>query len=177
MNTKTTTNTTPAPTALTEKVAAFKLIARDSLRMELISKRLSKVANLEADLADPKRKHAPKEESFDEKAYQEYIRQPGNQGKTRLDYLKAKPGKKGDDGDTETVRENIGTRRNPIWVTRKRKVTPGQATTVTGVTQSAPASPPPGGGPTAADVPPGTRRKAADGTYWRNDNGVISQEK
>lgn len=42
--------TTVAPTVLTEKVAAFKLIARNSLRMKLISARLSKVAGLEDDL-------------------------------------------------------------------------------------------------------------------------------
>lgn len=45
------TNVAAAPTVLTEKVAAFKLIARDSLRMGLISARLTKVANLESDLA------------------------------------------------------------------------------------------------------------------------------
>lgn len=42
--------TTEAPTELTTKVAAFKVIARNSLRMGLISKRLSKVAGLEDDL-------------------------------------------------------------------------------------------------------------------------------
>jgi chromosome segregation ATPase len=44
-------NTTKKGAALTEKVAKYKLIARDSLRMALISPRLSRIAGLEDTLA------------------------------------------------------------------------------------------------------------------------------
>ena len=44
-------NTTPV-TVLTDKVNAFKNIARNALRMELISPRLTKISSLEGDLAD-----------------------------------------------------------------------------------------------------------------------------
>lgn len=40
----------PTSTKLTDKVAAFKLIARDALRMTLIAPRLTKIANLEAEI-------------------------------------------------------------------------------------------------------------------------------
>ena len=43
-------NTTPV-TVLTDKVNAFKNIARNALRMELISPRLTKISSLEGDLA------------------------------------------------------------------------------------------------------------------------------
>lgn len=39
-------------TTLESKVAGYKLIARESLRMELISPRLSAIANLESDVKD-----------------------------------------------------------------------------------------------------------------------------
>lgn len=41
------TEVTKAPLTLAEKVAKYKLIARESLRMQLISARLTRIANLE----------------------------------------------------------------------------------------------------------------------------------
>ncbi len=54
-------------------------------------------ANLEADLEDPTRKKGPEKPSFDEKAYLEWIQQPENSGKTRLQFLgeKARAGAEG----------------------------------------------------------------------------------
>ena len=46
-----TDETKNAPTVLTEKVNKIKVIARDYLRMKLISPRLTKIASYEADLA------------------------------------------------------------------------------------------------------------------------------
>lgn len=51
MNKSTNTETTGSET-LSERVARFKIIARDSLRANLISARASKIANLEASLKD-----------------------------------------------------------------------------------------------------------------------------
>jgi septal ring factor EnvC (AmiA/AmiB activator) len=46
------TTNTASVSVLTDKVNAFKIIARNALRMELISPRLTKIAGLEADLED-----------------------------------------------------------------------------------------------------------------------------
>lgn len=83
-----------------------------------------------------------------------------------------KPGKEDDDTETITRPLDLNHPRRGGTITTKEKK---KKVTVTGVTQPKAAS---GEGPTptAQEVPPGTRRQAADGTYWRNDNGVITQE-
>lgn len=49
------TNNTAGATVLAEKVAKIKAIARDSLRMKLISPRQSKIATLEGDIVSVKK--------------------------------------------------------------------------------------------------------------------------
>lgn len=64
MENNTNTATLNAPVVLTEKVKALKLIARDALRMELISPRLATISHLEKDI---------KANQEDEKAMQKRI--------------------------------------------------------------------------------------------------------
>lgn len=52
MENNTNTATLNAPVVLTEKVKALKLIAREALRMELISPRLAEIGRLEKEIAE-----------------------------------------------------------------------------------------------------------------------------
>ena len=107
----------------------------------------------------------------------------------RLDWDKTKPGKGGKDTtakDEQALRKTAITQakkdlqnmyilpNNPEYDTILQKQTDKNYKLLKGTGAGK------GGGsepkPTEQDVPINTRRRSADGTYWRNDNGVITKE-
>ena len=78
---------------------------------------------------------------------------------------------KGGKGKDEYDKETVYTPTNPILGTAG-----GYKKTERKIPRKTAAPEGEGPTPTEQDVPLNTRRKAADGSYWRNDNGVITKE-